>query len=69
MNETTQVPVIGMTCGGCVKSVTRALAATPGVSEVSVSLDRAEATVTHDPVTAPLATLQKVIVEAGFETR
>jgi copper chaperone len=69
MKETIHVPVIGMTCGGCVNSVTRALKATPGVSEVEVSLERAQATVTHDPDKAPVAALRKVIVDAGFETR
>jgi len=68
MIETTTLPVIGMTCGGCVNSVTRALQATPGVTSVSVSLDRAEASVQHDPAAAPAQRLRQAITDAGFET-
>ena len=37
--ETITLKVGGMTCGGCVASVTRVLKATPGVDEAVVRLD------------------------------
>ena len=42
------VDVQGMSCGGCVKSVTAALARLPGVSTVNVDLPAGRATVTGD---------------------
>ncbi|MEO5766658.1 MAG: heavy metal-associated domain-containing protein, partial [Casimicrobiaceae bacterium] len=36
--ETVNLNVDGMTCGGCVASVTRVLKATPGVSDAVVEL-------------------------------
>ena len=41
--ETTTIPVKGMTCGGCVASVTRVLKGVPGVDSVVVTLNPAEA--------------------------
>ena len=41
--ETTTIKVSGMTCQGCVRSVTRVLQAIPGVDAVDVSLERGEA--------------------------
>lgn len=38
----------GMTCGGCKASVEKHLAAIPGVTEISVSLENAEATITSE---------------------
>ena len=40
--------VQGMSCGGCVKSVTAALTRVPGVSTVNVDLPAGRATVTGD---------------------
>ncbi|MCB9760085.1 MAG: heavy-metal-associated domain-containing protein [Alphaproteobacteria bacterium] len=56
-----------MTCGGCVRSVTRALQALPGVSEVQVSLEDKAATVTLDPAVATRAQLVGAIEDAGFD--
>ena len=39
----------GMTCGGCVASVTRVLKAVPGVERAAVVLDGGTAEVTFDP--------------------
>ena len=36
--ETITMNVQGMTCGGCVASVTRVLKAVPGVTDVAVTL-------------------------------
>ncbi|WP_405374306.1 MULTISPECIES: heavy-metal-associated domain-containing protein [unclassified Microbacterium] len=44
---TTLIPVTGMTCEHCVRSVTEALSDLPDVSSVVVSLDKAQAVVEH----------------------
>lgn len=67
--ETTRIEVAGMTCQGCVNSLTRALTATPGVQSVAVTLEPAQASIEHDPATAPVARLRAVIEDAGFEAR
>ena len=36
--ETITIDVKGMSCGGCVASVTRVLKSVPGVSDVAVTL-------------------------------
>lgn len=64
----TTLPVLGMTCQGCVKSLSRALQATPGVTSASVSLEQAQACVEHDPSTVTVQRLREVIADAGFET-
>ena len=46
--ETARIDVQGMTCGGCVASVTRVVKALPGVANVDVTLDPGRATVTYD---------------------
>ena len=56
----------GMTCGNCVRHVTRALKGLPGASDVSVSLEDKSAQVTvpedmtDDQITAAVA-------DAGYE--
>jgi Cu+-exporting ATPase len=46
--ETLNFAVHGMTCGNCARSVERKLSATPGVTKVTVELDKASATVEYD---------------------
>ena len=46
--NTIHLEVQGMSCGGCVKSVTTALTRVPGVSTVNVDLPSGRATVTGD---------------------
>jgi copper chaperone CopZ len=64
--ETTTIKVTGMTCQGCVRSVTRVLQAVPGVEGVEVSLEKGEAAVRHDPSRADLPRLRKAVEDAGF---
>jgi copper chaperone CopZ len=63
----TIIKVSGMTCQGCVKSVTRVLSAVPGVESVQVSLERGEAALRFDPAKAGEAELRQAVEEAGFE--
>lgn len=65
MNET-QLSVTGMTCGGCVNSVQRLLAALPGVQSAVVSLTPGQASVVYDPTRISPATLMQAIIDAGF---
>jgi copper chaperone len=62
------IRVEGMSCGGCVNSITRALKALPGVDEVQVSLERAEARVHFDAARVTEQALRNAIGDAGFDT-
>ena len=66
MNEIT-LSVTGMTCGGCVNSVQKVLAALPGVQSAEVSLTPGQARVTFDPSKLKRAALVQAVVDAGFE--
>ena len=67
--ETTVLKVTGMTCGGCVRSISNVLKALPGVASAEVSLEKSEAKVTFDPAIANQAALRKAIEDAGYEAR
>jgi copper chaperone len=56
--------VTGMTCGHCVKAVTRAVRAVPGAGEVAVDLDRGTVTVQG---TADAAAVRAAIAEEGYD--
>ena len=58
--------VTGMTCGGCVSSVQKVLAATPGVQRVEVTLTPGQARVVVDDARVDRAALVQAIVDAGF---
>ena len=62
--EQLKLQVSGMSCGGCVNSVTKALQAVPGVAEVKVTLESGEVLVsgTPDP-----AACKAAIESAGFD--
>lgn len=65
--QTTLIGVGGMTCGGCVKSVTNVLVALDGVAKAEVSLERGVAEVTFDSIKISREALLRAIDEAGFE--
>ena len=65
--ESVTLNVQGMTCGGCVASVTRVLKAVPGVSEAAVTLQPGVANVTYDPARTQPAALRVAIEDAGFD--
>jgi copper chaperone len=64
--ETVTLNVQGMTCGGCVASVTRVLKATAGVNDAVVRLDAKSATVTFDPAKTSVPALKSAIEDAGY---
>ncbi len=65
--ETVKMNVGGMTCQGCVASVTRVLRAVPGVEDAAVELKPGSATVTYDPAQTSPATLRRAIEDAGYD--
>jgi copper chaperone len=65
--ETTTIKVGGMSCGGCVKSVTAVLMALDGVSKAEVSLEQAQTVVEFDPLKLGRAQLLQAIDDAGFD--
>jgi len=67
--ETVTLGITGMTCGGCVKSVTNVLKALDGVTRADVSLDKACAVVDYDPGKLGVDALKRSVEEAGFEIR
>lgn len=65
--ETTTLKVGGMSCGGCVKSVTGVLEALPGVGKAEVSLEKGEARIEFDAARATRAAMVDAVIDAGFE--
>ena len=65
--ETTVLKVGGMSCGGCVKSVTKVLLDLPGVAKAEVSLENAEARVEYEAGQVTRAAMAQAIDDAGFE--
>ena len=64
--ENATLNVTGMTCQGCVASVTRVLKAVPGVSDVVVTLQPGTATVVYDATRTTLPVLKAAIEDAGY---
>ena len=65
--ETTTIKVDGMSCGGCVKSVTGVLTALAGVVKAEVSLEQKQAVVEFDAAKLTRDEMKAVIEDAGFE--
>ena len=66
MMENATLNVSGMTCGGCVASVTRVLNAVPGVADVVVSLQSGTASVAYDAARTTLPVLKAAVEDAGY---
>jgi copper chaperone len=65
--ETTVLNVKGMTCGGCVRSVTKVLQGLPGVQSAEVSLEQANARIVFDPTRTGIEAFRQSVQEAGYE--
>ena len=65
--EAVTLKVQGMTCSGCVASVTRVLKAVPGVGDVAVTLTPGEAKIAFDPARTGVAALRAAIEGAGYD--
>jgi Cu+-exporting ATPase len=64
--EKTSISVGGMTCAACVRRVEEALKTVEGVSEVSVNLATARATVIHGKTWGGVEALREVISYQGY---
>jgi len=60
----TTFTISGMSCGGCVRSLTRVLGAVPGLEPLQVEVGRA--TVRIDPGVASVDAARAAIARAGF---
>ncbi|HEX8961839.1 MAG TPA: cation transporter [Rhodocyclaceae bacterium] len=65
--ESIVLKVTGMSCGGCVKSVTNVLQALPGVAKAEVSLEKGEAAVEFEPGQVTREAMAQAVADAGFE--
>jgi copper chaperone len=65
--ETVTLEIKGMSCGGCVTSIDHVLQQIPGVSNVLVSLEQNNATITYEPNKAKLEQFTAAIEDAGFD--
>jgi Cd2+/Zn2+-exporting ATPase/Cu+-exporting ATPase len=63
---TTELPVKGMDCAGCTRTVQQALANLPGVKTADVLLASEKAIVVHDPIRITPRQLQSAIEAAGY---
>ncbi len=64
--ERVDLPVSGMSCAACARSIENQLAATPGVARAHVNFATSTATVEFDPARAPVRTLVDAIEELGY---
>lgn len=65
--ETITLKVNGMTCQGCVHSVTKVLQGVSGVAGVEVSLKNGEAKVSYEPREVSVERLKAAVDAAGYE--
>lgn len=63
--QTIELPVAGVTCGGCANRVINAVKAVPGVTDVTVSEDRSKVTIAGDGLIRPA--LVSAIHAAGYQ--
>ena len=65
--QTVTLGISGMTCGGCVRSVSKVLNALNGVAKSEVSLEERRAVVDFDADRVGVDQLKHAIEEAGYE--
>ena len=63
------VIVEGMSCEHCVKAVTKAINALPGIGNVAVDLKKGLVTVKHDIETTGIEKLKKAIIDQGYDIK
>lgn len=67
--QTLSFDIRGMTCGGCTSSVQRILSKLDGISQVSVTLSPAKATVVADLNRVTPALIESAITELGYRAK
>ena len=65
--QTVSLGISGMTCSGCVRSVSKVLNALDGVAKADVSLDQRCAVVNYEPGKVGVEQLKRTIEKAGYE--
>ncbi len=65
--ESMNMPIRGMTCANCARTVERKLSSTPGVTKVSVDLQGASATVDYDADLVKPDVLADAVRKLGYE--
>lgn len=65
--KTETLKVGGMTCGGCVSAVTKALHSVGGVKDVAVSLQDGEARIDFDENATSRERLRAAVERAGYD--
>ena len=64
--QTEILKITGMTCGGCISNVTRALETIRGVDDVKVSLSAGEAAIQYDERLTSPEQLKSAVKGAGY---
>jgi Cu+-exporting ATPase len=64
--ETVTLPVVGMTCAGCVARVEKALTAVDGVRSAAVNLATDKVTLSYDPSLTTLPALAEALGASGY---
>ena len=64
--KTEHLIITGMTCGGCVNSLTRALKSVAGVNDVNVLLSTGETSVQYDENLTSPEQLKSAVENAGY---
>jgi copper chaperone CopZ len=65
--ESLNLPVHGMTCANCARSVERRLAGTPGVTKALVELQGERAYVEYDPELVKPEVLKNAVRDLGYD--
>ncbi|HFC8510073.1 TPA: heavy-metal-associated domain-containing protein [Neisseria subflava] len=65
--QTVTLNIDGMTCGGCVKSVTRLLEGVEGVEKAEVSLENKNAVITFDEGKTDADALIDAVEDGGYD--
>ena len=66
LDQTIEVPILGMDCAECTQHVQHAIAALPGVESVNVFLASEKAAIRLDPTLVDLPAIRKAVEGAGY---
>ncbi|HEY3328003.1 MAG TPA: heavy metal-associated domain-containing protein [Novimethylophilus sp.] len=62
-----EIPVIGMSCGGCAQHIQQALSELQGVMQATVSHTEAKAHIRYAPEQVTVQQIIKAIIKAGYQ--
>ncbi len=67
--QTVQLAVANMSCAACAPIVRKTLSAIPGVTKVTVSVEKASASVSFDDQKTSVSALITAVTNAGYPTK